>query len=168
MGSGDLTTWKLTPPQCWLENRPRHDPSPTYSSSSCTCWPLPLPGEATLGKGWSTSAQQTQARTLQEEVVPREIRGAPLFPQLAGVLDQVRGLGLVQRQELLQGALHGLGQLRDSRRVSSLCPNDAQGQHQLHLDFWQKVQLQEQGMRCRSALADKHQRMVCAISPIFS
>ena len=36
------------------------------------------------------------------QVVPREIRRAPLFPQLAGVLDQVRGLGLVQRQELLQ------------------------------------------------------------------
>ena len=49
---------------------------------------------------------------------------APLLPLLAGRLAQVRGLGLVQRQELLQGEVHGPRVVRDSARVP-----DVQGSH---------------------------------------
>ena len=58
--------------------------------------------------------------------VPREVRPAPLFPVLAGTLEQVRGLGLVQREELLPGALHGPRVLRGPGGVQTLRQDDAQ------------------------------------------
>ncbi len=43
----------------------------------------------------------------------RKVGQPPLLPIVARAVAQVRGLGLVQRAQLLQGALHGPGQPRD-------------------------------------------------------
>ena len=51
----------------------------------------------------------------------------PLLPVVARAVAQVRGLGLVQREELLPRALHGPRQLRDAPRVQDVRGSHAAG-----------------------------------------
>ena len=72
-------------------------------------------GEA--GIRWQTTAVCSKAWSLPEQDLSWKARGPSLFPVLEGAMEQIWRLGLVQWQELLQGALHGSYQLWHSTRV---------------------------------------------------
>merc|ERR1711936_1081285 len=89
----------------------------------------PRTTEAPGGTRRPASPQQAEAGDVSEQEVAREVRQPPLLPLLEGALEQVRGLGLVQCQELLSGEMYGPRVIRGPRGIQTLCQDDAQRQH---------------------------------------
>ncbi len=94
--------------------------SHVLSGRACTCWRAfhnsSLAKKIFLFDRWCTDKVSLNFRNF-----PRQMGWSQLLPVLARALAQVRGLGLVQREELLPGQVHGPHQLRHTWRIRTVC-----------------------------------------------
>ena len=119
-GDVNLFTWSVSVEQSHSEHHHGH-----HYTHHCDGGSGPGSGQAQGGGGWETTAEQAQAGDVQDQEVSWEVWRPSLLPLLERTLEQVRGLGLVQCQELLSREMHGPGVIWRSRGVQTLCQDDA-------------------------------------------